>query len=228
MRTVKLIKEMNAVGIIGQFMINNQIIIDAILLILLAAIVIYWLAKRIMNSKKNDDALNEISKKIDRIENEVKGIADGSVRQENTTEPDSKKILESSENELVEDKNAESVTAEDATSESAPIDKSTDESVIDVISEDYEKLDDTALDNSTKADISVIEELKKKNEKLVELSLVEGRESVSTEGSSPDFNSRLESIISASQKKAKFSSRDWDEDRYGNKYNEDDLKKLIS
>ncbi len=67
--------DMNAVGRIGQFMINNQFAIDALLIAVLGIIVVYWLYKRLSNNKKNSITIDELSKKIDQIENHVREIA---------------------------------------------------------------------------------------------------------------------------------------------------------
>lgn len=66
---------MNAVGAIGNFLINNQVMIEALLLILLAAIVIYWLVRKVVtkNSGKNK-IVEELQGKVEELESKLRNL----------------------------------------------------------------------------------------------------------------------------------------------------------
>ena len=70
---------MNAVGAIGNFLINNQVMIEALLLILLAAIVVYWIVRKVMakNSNKNK-VVEELQGKVEELESKLRSLEKGS------------------------------------------------------------------------------------------------------------------------------------------------------
>ena len=67
---------MSAVGNIGQFVIDNQYVIEIILLILLAIIVIGWLVGRVVMRPRRNAEIKDLHAKIDKIESDINGIKD--------------------------------------------------------------------------------------------------------------------------------------------------------
>lgn len=66
--------KMNAVGNIGQFIINNQYVIEIVLLVLLALIIVAFLVNRLVFRKRRNAEIQQLNEKIHEIENEMKGI----------------------------------------------------------------------------------------------------------------------------------------------------------
>ncbi len=87
---------MNAVGNIGQFIIDNQYAIEAALLVLLALIVIIFFVNRLVFRKRRNAEIEELNAKIEKIESEVKGISDQTADSKNV-----KIVLKTDDNETV-------------------------------------------------------------------------------------------------------------------------------
>ena len=87
---------MNAVGNIGQFIIDNQYAIEAALLVLLALIIVFFLVSKLVFSKKRKAEIEELNAKLEKIESEVKGISDQTADSKNV-----KIVLKTDDNETV-------------------------------------------------------------------------------------------------------------------------------
>ena len=69
---------MNAVGAIGNFLINNQVMIEAVLLILLGGFFIYWLVQKFRGrTSQESQAVKELQEKIEELESKLKGMEEG-------------------------------------------------------------------------------------------------------------------------------------------------------
>ena len=65
---------MNAVGVIGNFLVNNQVIVEAALLLLLAIIVAWILVKKFIQKPKQDQTIKELQDKIESLESKLNNI----------------------------------------------------------------------------------------------------------------------------------------------------------
>ena len=62
---------MNAIGALGNFLIENQLAIEIFLLLVLAGILLYWIFKQFAIQPKQDAAIEELISKIENLENKL-------------------------------------------------------------------------------------------------------------------------------------------------------------
>ena len=62
---------MNAIGALGNFLIENQLAIEIFLLLVLAGILLYWVFKQFVIQPKQDAAIEELISKIENLENKL-------------------------------------------------------------------------------------------------------------------------------------------------------------
>ena len=153
---------MNAVGNIGQFIIDNQYTIEVALLILLALLIVVFLISRLVSKRKRDAEIEELNAKIEKIESEVKGISDQTVEAKNV-----KIVLKTDEDETVieasglmanEDEEIDIGESQEATEEEIDpekeIDKAELQKAIDSLDEIMAEIKNSDLETNAEPEIS--------------------------------------------------------------------------
>ena len=191
---------MNIVGKLGQFFIDYQNAIEALLVILLLVIIAIWAFSYFKKKRAGGDSLEAINAKISEIENKVNqmGAAGDAVATADATDVVTEPEELNGEEELTQEVVAEESAAEPEEDQEDELDEEAEGEVeIDIDFEPGEEIDITALTEA----LAALDEI-----------LMDDEE---------------QEPIVAPKKTTKFTSRDWNEDRFGNVYTEDMLKDRI-
>ena len=201
---------MSAVGNIGQFVIDNQYVIEIILLILLAIIVIGWLVGRLFMRPRRNAENKVLHAKIDKIESDINGIKDMTISEY------------VSGGETLVDKIERAVEAVGEEIEGIADDIVKDDKHL---SESAWKIDETAESEIGKA----VEEIGEDIEAVADEVVDADRELAGVVRIEEDDEAAriMESVLMEEKKGSKYISRDWNKDQHGNVYTEEMLKNLI-
>ena len=191
---------MNIVGKLGQFFIDYQNAIEALLVILLLVIIAIWAFSYFKKKRAGGDSLEAINAKISEIENKVNqmGAAGDAVATADAPDVATEPEELNGEEELTQEVVAEESPEEPEDDQENELDEEAEGEVeIDIDFEPGEEIDITALTEA----LAALDEI-----------LMDDEE---------------QEPIVAPKKTTKFTSRDWNEDRFGNVYTEDMLKDRI-
>ena len=210
---------MSAVGLFGEFLVNNQLAVDAFLLVLFAALIIGYLFRALVIKPKKDAEISELIRKIDALESKlnatgqvdvVRTAADLSVEEGDAAVAGADAPVAEADREAAADGAKETDTEVEQESES---DSAEEVEIVEEVSAEQETESDGALEADTEQEPEEPSFLDGKLEETLDL-----REFL--------VNNRADRD-SLTIPGERFMSRTWGEDRYGNVYTEEMLKESI-
>ena len=217
---------MNAVGVLGNFLINNQLAIEIFLLIVLAGILVYWIIKQAVIKPKQDAAIEELISKIDSLESKLSGVVVDDIK-ESVAQAE---VGDSAEAEAAEKPVPEA--KDEATPEAA------EEAAKEAIEESNLNTEatETSEQPETKAAPARKGIVRDDDDKAVIMKRLLAEEEEIEDGPNPNLEETMDIIDIVMEEKAdsafakpqsKYASRSWGEDKHGNYYTEELLKKQI-
>jgi len=200
---------MNAIGALGNFLIENQLAIEIFLLLVLAGILLYWVFKQFVIQPKQDAAIEELISKIENLENKLQDAG----------------VVEAKGPEA-----AESVSAEEPAAEEVATEVAAAEEAVPEVAADAEEV-------ATPAKHGFVNDTDEKALIMKSILEQEMAEDITEDISNPNLEETIdfrELVVENTQDgefskpSVKFTSRNWGEDRHGNFYTEEMLKDQIS
>lgn len=194
---------MNAIGALGNFLIENQLAIEIFLLLVLAGILLYWIFKQFVIQPKQDAAIEELISKIENLENKLQDAG----------------VVEAKGPDAAESVSAEEPAVEEVATEVAAAEVAAAEEVAIPAKHGFvNDTDEKALIMKSILEQEMAEDITEEfsNPNLEET--IDFRELVVENTQGGEF----------SKPSVKFTSRNWGEDRHGNFYTEEMLKDQIS
>ena len=205
---------MNIVGKLGQFFIDYQNAIEALLVILLLVIIAIWAFSYFKKKRAGGDSLEAINAKISEIENKVNQMGAAGDAVATADAPDV-----ASTKELAEEPVAVAITEPEELNGEEEL---TQEVVAEESPEEPEEDQDNELDEEAEGEVEIDIDF----EPGEEIDITALTEALAALDEILMDDEEQEPIV-APKKTTKFTSRDWNEDRFGNVYTEDMLKDRI-
>ena len=210
---------MNAVGVLGNFLINNQLAIEIFLLIVLAGILVYWIIKQAVIKPKQDAAIEELISKIDSLESKLSGVVVDDIKES---------VAQAEVGDSAEDETAEKSVPEakdEATPEAA--EEAAKEAAKEAIEESNLNTEatETSEQPETKAAPARKGIVRDDDDKAVIMKRLLAEEEEIEDGPNPNLEETMDIIDIVMEEKAdsafakpqsKYASRSWGEDKHGN------------
>ncbi|MBP3815751.1 MAG: hypothetical protein J6H21_02660 [Firmicutes bacterium] len=194
---------MNAAGNIGHFIMKNQYLVEGAIVVLLVLLLLLWIINKFVTSRRNREEREYLTAKINKLEKEIKNqrnavFVEAVQKTEKPAEPDLTKEVSEEANESAEaEKEVAESAAETEKEETADLGEEAEKEV---------NSDSTANGEDSK-------------EEQVEAAVTVSEDDEAVQ--------KLEEVLFPKKASKKFNSRDWNEDKFGNVYNEDMLKDRI-